>query len=98
VSVSPNVVVMAHVVTRDIPKACVAMCDIPVQAVRDPRVSSVPIMVSDGRRVCGRRRGREDKSGRAERESRNSKSAKSHGNLHFMLGGAAAPRERPLAI
>jgi hypothetical protein len=36
VSVSPNVVVMAHVVTRDIPKACVAMCDIPVQAVRDP--------------------------------------------------------------
>jgi hypothetical protein len=33
VSVSPNVVVMAHVVTRDIPKACVAMCDIPVQAV-----------------------------------------------------------------
>jgi hypothetical protein len=33
VSVSPNVVVMAHVVTRDIPKACVAMRDIPVQAV-----------------------------------------------------------------
>ena len=74
-SVSPNVVAVA----------CVAMCDIPVhampvQAVRDPRVSSVPIMVSDGRRVCGRRRGREDKSGRAERDSRNSKSAKSHGN------------------
>ena len=32
VSVSPNVVVMAHVVARDIPKACMAMCDIPVQA------------------------------------------------------------------
>jgi hypothetical protein len=52
-------------------------------------------MVSDGRRVCGRRRGREDKSGRAERESRNSKSAKSHGNLPFMLGGRAAPRKHP---
>ena len=49
-------------------------------------------MVSDGRRVCGRKRGREDKSGRAERESRNSKSAKRHGNP-FMLGGRAAPRE-----
>jgi hypothetical protein len=33
VSVSPNVVVMAHVVTRDIPKACVATRNIPVQAV-----------------------------------------------------------------
>ena len=90
-SVSPNVVAVA----------CVAMCDIPmqampVQAVRDPRVSSVPIMVSDGRRVCGRKRRREDKSGRAERDSRNSKSAKSHGDLPFMLGDAAAPRERPL--
>jgi hypothetical protein len=52
-------------------------------------------MVSDGRRVCGRKRGREDKSGRAERDSRDSKSAKSHGNLRFMLGGAAAPREHP---
>jgi hypothetical protein len=58
-------------------------------------MSSVPIMVSDGRRVCGRKRGREDKSGRAERDSRDSKSAKSHGNLRFMLGGAAAPREHP---
>jgi hypothetical protein len=70
-SVSPNVVAVA----------CVAVCDIPVQAVRDPRMSSVPIMVSDGRRVCGGKRGREDKSGRAERDSRNSKSAKSHGDL-----------------
>jgi hypothetical protein len=43
-------------------------------------MTSVPIMVSGGRRVCGRKRGREDKSGRAERDSRNSKSAKSHGN------------------
>ena len=43
-------------------------------------MGSVPIMVSDGRRICGRKRGREDKSGRAERDSRNSKSAKSHGN------------------
>jgi hypothetical protein len=85
-SVSPNVVAVA----------CVAMCDIPVQAVCDPRMSSVPIMVSDGRGVCGGKRGREDKSGRAERDSRNSKSAKSHGDLPFMLGGAAAPREHPL--
>jgi hypothetical protein len=44
-------------------------------------MSSVPVMVSDGRRrVCGRKRGREDKCGRAERDRRNSKSAKSHGN------------------
>ena len=33
VSVSPNVVVMADVVTRDIPMACVATRNIPVQAV-----------------------------------------------------------------
>jgi hypothetical protein len=58
-------------------------------------MSSVPIMVSDGRRVCSRRRGQEDKSRRAERDSRNSKSAKSHGNLPFMLGGAAAPQKHP---
>jgi hypothetical protein len=30
-----------------------------------------------------------------ERDSRISKSAKSHGDLPFMLGGAAAPREHP---
>jgi hypothetical protein len=58
-------------------------------------MSSVPITLSDRRRVCSRRRGREDKSGRAERDSRNSKSAKSHGNLSFMPGGAAAPRKHP---
>src|ERR1700719_2991336 len=61
-SVSPNVVAVA----------CVAMCDIPVQTVRDARVSSVPGVVGDRRRVCGRKRRREDKSGRAERDSRNS--------------------------
>jgi hypothetical protein len=48
VSVSPNVVAMA----------CVATRDIPVQAVRDPRVSRLPVMVSDGRRICGRNRRR----------------------------------------
>jgi hypothetical protein len=84
-SVSPNIMAMA----------CVSVSNAPVQTVRDPRMSSVPIMVSDGRRVCGRKRGREDKSGRAERDSRNLKSAKSHGSLPFMLGGAAAPREHP---
>jgi hypothetical protein len=78
-SVSPNIMAMA----------CVRVCNVPVETVRDARMSGVPGVVGDGRRVCGRKRRREDKSGRAERDSRNSKSAKSHGNLHFMLGGAA---------
>ena len=60
-------------------------------------MSSVPIMVSDGRRVCGRKRGREDKSGRAERDSRNSKSAKSHGNLRFMLAAQQRRGNTPFA-
>jgi hypothetical protein len=84
-SVSPNIMAMA----------CVSVCNAPVETVRDARVSGVPGVVGDGRRVCGRKRRREDKSGRAERDSRNSKSAKSHGDLPFMLGGAAAPREHP---
>ena len=54
VAVSPNVVAMARVATRHIPMARLATRDIPVQAVRDPRVSSVPVMVSDGHRICGR--------------------------------------------
>jgi hypothetical protein len=61
-------------------------------------MGSVPVMVSDRRRICGRNRRREDKSGRAERESRNLKSAKSHGNLPFMLRGAAAPPGTPLYV
>jgi hypothetical protein len=81
-SVSPSIMAMA----------CVSVCNAPV---RDARVSGIPGVVGDGRRVCGRKRRREDKRGRAERDSRNSKSAKSHGDLPFMLGGAAAPRERP---
>jgi hypothetical protein len=90
-SVSPNVAAVA----------CVAMCDIPVhampvQAVRDPRVSSVPIMMSGGRRVCGGRRGREDKRGRAERDSRNSKSAKSHGDIPFRLATQQRRANTPL--
>jgi hypothetical protein len=48
VSVSPNVVVMADVVTRDIP----------VNAMCDPRMGRVPVMVSDRRRICGRNRRR----------------------------------------
>ena len=48
VAVSPNVAAMA----------CVAMCDIPVNAMCDPRMGSVPVMVSDGRRICGRNRRR----------------------------------------
>jgi hypothetical protein len=94
VSVSPNVVVMACVVARDIPMACVATRDIPVQAVRDAGligVSSVPGVVDDGRRACGRKRRRQHKSGRAERESRNSKSPKSHGDI---LSGCATQQRR----
>jgi hypothetical protein len=94
VSVSPNVVAMACVVARDIPMACVATRDIPVQAVRGGRmngVSSVPGVVDDGRRVCGRKRRRQHKSGRAERESRNSKSPKSHGDN---LSGWATQQRR----
>src|ERR1700722_11935904 len=60
-------------------------------------MSSVPIMVSDGRRVCGRRRGREDKSGRAERDGRNSKSAKSHGDIPFRLATQQRRGNTPLA-
>jgi hypothetical protein len=58
VSVSPNVVVMAHVhvVPRDRPKARVATRDGPVHAVRDLRVNSIPVMVRNGRRICGRNR------------------------------------------
>ena len=48
VAVSPNVVAMA----------CVAMCDIPVNAMCDPRMGSVPVMVSDRRGICGRNRRR----------------------------------------
>lgn len=58
VSVSPNVVAMAYVATCDIPMACVAAGDIPVKAMRDPRVSSVPVVVSNSRRICGRNRRR----------------------------------------
>jgi hypothetical protein len=75
--------------------ACLATRDIPVQAVRDPRVSSVPVMVSDARRICGGKRRRQNKSSCAKREGRNSKNAKSHGDLPFILGDAAAPRQRP---
>jgi hypothetical protein len=85
VAVSPNVVAMACVATRDIPMACLATRDVPVQAVRDPRVSSVPVMVSDSRRIRGGKRRRQHQSGRAKRESRNSKSAKSHGDIPFRL-------------
>lgn len=95
VAVSPNVVAMACVATRHIPMACLATRDIPVQVVRDPRVSSVPVMVSDARGICGGKRRRQNKSSCAKREGRNSKNAKSHGDLPFILGDAAAPRQRP---
>jgi hypothetical protein len=53
VSVSPNIVAMTGVAMGDIPMACVAMGDIPVQAARDLWVSSVRVMVSNSRRICG---------------------------------------------
>jgi hypothetical protein len=48
-------------------------------------------MVSDRRRVCDRKGRREDKSGRAERDSRNSTSARGHHDLPFILGRRSAP-------
>jgi hypothetical protein len=90
-SVSPNVMVMA----------CVAMCDVLVHAMRDRRVSDprvsdprvsgmlimagMLIMTSDSRRIRGGKRRRQHQSGRAKREGRNSKSAKSHGDIPFRL-------------
>jgi hypothetical protein len=94
VPVSPNVVAMACVVARDIPMACVATCDIPMQAVRDAGVSGAsrgPGVVHNGRRARGRERRRQHKSGRAEREGRNSESPKSHGDI---LSGWATQQRR----
>ena len=86
VSVSPNVMAMA----------CVATRDVLVRAVRDTRVSNsrvrgmlsvsgMLIMTSDSRRIRGGKRRRQHQSGRAKRESRNSKNAKSHGDIPFRL-------------
>jgi hypothetical protein len=86
VSVSPHVMAMGHV----------AAGDVLARAMRDTRVSDTRvsgllimsgmlIMTSDRRRIRGRNRGRQYQSGRAKRESRNSKSAKSHGEIPFRL-------------
>ena len=48
VAVSPNIVPMTYV----------TMCDVPVNAMCDPRMGRVPVMVSDRRRICGRNRRR----------------------------------------
>jgi hypothetical protein len=87
-SVSPGVMVMGHVVTGDIP----------VHAVCVPRMDDVLIMMSDGRRACARERRGQDKSGRAKRESRNSKSAKCHGDIPFRLATRQRRGKRPLFI
>jgi hypothetical protein len=98
VSVSPNVMAMA----------CVAVCDVLVRAVRDPRVSDprvsgmlsvsgMLIMTSHSRRIRGGKRRRQHQSGRAKRESRNSKSAKSHGE--FLSGWRrSSAAETPLLL
>jgi hypothetical protein len=80
--------VVGHVVTGDIP----------VHAVRDPRMCDVLIMMTDGRRACARERRGQDKSGRAKRESRNSKSAKCHGDIPFRLATQLRCGKRPLFI
>jgi hypothetical protein len=87
-SVSPGVMVMGHVVTGDIP----------VHAVRDPRMGDLLIMMSDGRRACARERRGQDKSGRAKRKSRNSKSAKCHGDIPFRLATQQRCGKRPRFI
>jgi hypothetical protein len=87
-SVSPGVMVMGHVVTGDIP----------VHAVRDPRMGDLLIMMTDGRRACARERRGQDKSGRAKRESRNSKSAKCHGDIPFRLATQQRCGKRPRFI
>ena len=96
VPVSPNVMAMARV----------AMCDVFVHAVRDTRVSDprvsgmlsvsgMLIMTSDSRCICGGKRRRQHQSGRAKRESRNSKSAKSHGDIPFRLATQQRRGKRP---
>jgi hypothetical protein len=53
--------------------------------VCDSRMGDVLIMMSDSRRIRGGKRRRQHQSGRAKRESRNSKSAKSHRDIPFRL-------------
>jgi hypothetical protein len=97
VSVSPNVMAMA----------CVAMCDVLVRAVRDTRlsdtrvsrmlsVSQMLIMTGNSGRIRGGKRRRQHQSGRAKRESRNSKSAKSHGDIPFRLATQQRRGNAPL--
>jgi hypothetical protein len=57
VSVSPDVMAMAHVPLGDIP-----MHAVPIHAMRNPGMGSVPIMVSDGGRMGrGKRRNQRDR-------------------------------------
>ena len=48
-------------------------------------VSGMLSVTSDSRGIRGGKRRRQHQSGRAKRESRNSKSAKSHGDIPFRL-------------
>jgi hypothetical protein len=66
--------------------------------VRDPRMGDLLIMMSDGRRACARERRGQDKSGRAKRKSRNSKSAKCHGDIPFRLATQQRCGKRPRFI
>ena len=81
VSVSPNVAAMTGVAARDIGVVRVAARDIRMvhdRVLRHARMSSLPIMMADGRRIS---RKRQDKSCRAKRDSRNPKSADCHSEL-----------------
>ena len=60
-------------------------------------VSGMLIMTSDSRRIRGGKRRRQHQSGRAKRESRNSKSAKSHRDVPFRLATQRAA-ETPLSL
>jgi hypothetical protein len=91
VSVSPNVMATA----------CVAVRHVLVRAVRVSDVLSVSgmlVMTSDSRRIRGGKRQRQHQTGRAKRESRNSKSAKCHGDIPFRLATQQRRGNRPLSF
>jgi hypothetical protein len=91
VSVSPDVMAMAHVPLGDIP-----MHAMPMHAMRNPGMGSVPIMVSDGGRMGrGKRRNQRDR-GCGERNGRSTNRARGHDDVLFKLCDAARREKHPL--
>jgi hypothetical protein len=81
--------------------ACVAMRSVLVHPVHDTRASDTRVrgmlvMTSDGRRIRGGKRRCQQQSGRRKGERRNTKSAKSHGEISFRL--ATQPRRENAAF